>query len=73
MHKLLAGLLSTHELLGSNTALDVALRLAMHLRALAWLERPASARALVRSISERFDQRGQRQRFRKQWQGRVRI
>lgn len=52
---------------------DADLPLAMHLRALTWLERPASARALVRSISERFDQRSQRQRFRKQWQGRVRI
>ncbi len=32
MHKLLAGLISTHELLGSGTALRVALRLAAHLR-----------------------------------------
>ena len=32
MHKLLAGLISTHELLGSKTALRVALRLGAHLR-----------------------------------------
>lgn len=33
MHKLLAGLITTHELLGSAAALQVAVRLAMHLRA----------------------------------------
>ncbi|MEC7725498.1 MAG: hypothetical protein VYD05_08295, partial [Planctomycetota bacterium] len=33
------------------------LPLALHLRALSWLERPASARALVRTISQRFAQR----------------
>ena len=49
------------------------LPLALHLRALAWLDRPASARSLVRRISERFDQRAQRKRFRQQWQGRVRV
>lgn len=49
------------------------LPLALHLRALTWLERPASARTLVRTISQRFEQRGPRQRFAQQWQGRPRI
>lgn len=45
----------------------VDLPLAMHLRALAWLDRPASARALVRSIAVRFPQRSVRQRFLAEW------
>lgn len=49
------------------------LPLAVHLRALAWLDRPASARSLVRTISERFPQRALKQRFLQQWKGRARI
>jgi hypothetical protein len=39
----------------------------MHLRALAWLDRPAAARSLVRTIAERFPQRSMRRRFLAQW------
>jgi hypothetical protein len=49
------------------------LPLAVHLRALAWLDRPASARSLVRSISERFPQRTLKQRFLQLWNDKVRI
>ncbi|MCU0866261.1 MAG: protein kinase [Planctomycetes bacterium] len=48
--------------------LDAAdLPLSLHLRALALLDRPASARSLVRIISERFPQRAMRRRFVDQW------
>ncbi|MCB9879966.1 MAG: serine/threonine-protein kinase PknK [Planctomycetes bacterium] len=47
---------------------NVDLPLPLHLRVLAWLERPASARSLVRSIAERFPERSIRQRFRAMWQ-----
>jgi tetratricopeptide (TPR) repeat protein len=43
------------------------LPLSLHLRILAWLDRPASARSLVRTIGERFHQRAVRQRFLSQW------
>ncbi|MGC6488941.1 MAG: hypothetical protein ACON4Z_14935, partial [Planctomycetota bacterium] len=49
------------------------LPLSLHLRALTWLDRPASARSLVNSVSQRLGQRSQRQRFRKHWGGRVRV
>ncbi|MCK5944756.1 MAG: protein kinase [Planctomycetes bacterium] len=52
---------------------DTDLPLSVHLRALAWLERPASARSLVRAVSERFVQRTERKRFVQQWQGSARI
>ncbi|MFK7742716.1 MAG: protein kinase [Planctomycetota bacterium] len=43
------------------------LPLPLHLRALLELERPASARSLVRAVSERFAQRGMQKRFRSHW------
>lgn len=49
------------------------LPLALHLRSLELVERPASARTLVRSISERFPQRSVRQRFLSFWQGKARV
>lgn len=49
------------------------LPLALHLRALNLLDRPASARALVRSVSERFPHRAMRQRFLRFWQGKARV
>jgi len=52
---------------------DSDLPLAAHLRALHLVQRPASARALVRSISERFPQRSVRQRFLAFWQKKARI
>lgn len=51
----------------------VDLPLSLHLRALTWLDRPASARSLVRAVSQRLPQRSQRQRFRKHWGGDIRI
>ncbi len=49
------------------------LPLALHLRALKLVERPASARSLVRSISERLPQRSMRQRFLSFWQDKARV
>lgn len=49
------------------------LPLAMHLRVLAWLERPASARSLVRSIGERLPNRVVRRRFLAEWSAGARI
>jgi hypothetical protein len=49
------------------------LPLAVHLRALAWFERPASARAMVRNIAERLAPRALRQRFLAQWQDGARV
>lgn|GEM_PF-5791384 len=49
------------------------LPLALHLRALIWLDRPASARALVRSISQRFERRAERTQFQAQWQEPLRV
>lgn len=43
------------------------LPLSLQLRALSCLDRPASARSLVRTIAERFPQRSSRQRFLAQW------
>ena len=51
----------------------VDLPLSLHLRALTWLDRPASARSLVHAVSQRLQQRSQRQRFRKYWGGHVRV
>ena len=42
-------------------------------RALAWLDRPASARSLVYAVGQRLGQRSLRQRFRKHWSGPVRV
>ena len=52
---------------------DTDLPLALHLRGLHLLQRPASARSLVRSISVRFSQRSVRQRFLAFWQTAPRI
>ncbi|MBL9077967.1 MAG: protein kinase [Planctomycetes bacterium] len=49
------------------------LPLSLHLRALAWMERPASARALVRSIADRLPSRPQRRRFLADWEPGARI
>ncbi len=49
------------------------LPLSLHLRALAWLNRPATARSLVRTIAERLPQRALRQRFVAQWTGNPRV
>ena len=52
---------------------DTDLPLALHLRALQLVQRPATARSLVRSISERFPQRSVRQRFLAFWQNNARV
>lgn len=52
---------------------DVDLPLSLHLRGLAWLDRPASARSLVYAVGQRLGQRSLRQRFRKHWSGPVRV
>jgi hypothetical protein len=62
----------THRLLDALLA-DVDLPLPLHLRALRLLDRPASARSLVRSISERLPQRSLRQRFLGFWDGKARV
>ena len=49
------------------------LPLSLHLRTLAFLDRPASARSLVRMISERFPQRAVRQKFLGQWAAGARV
>ena len=49
------------------------LPLSIHLRVLAWLDRPATARSLVRLIAERFPQRALRQRFLQQWGSGARV
>ncbi|MFT4840637.1 MAG: hypothetical protein ACJA0V_002757 [Planctomycetota bacterium] len=69
---------SGREVAGTHEQMDALLRdtdlpLPMHLRALRLLDRPASARSLVRSVSERFAQRSMRQRFLGIWQGKGRI
>ncbi len=57
-----------------DSLLDTAdLPLGVHLRALTYLERPASARSLLRSIGQRFSRRSMRQRFLHHWQGSVRV
>ena len=62
----------THRLLDALLT-DVDLPLPLHLRALRLLDRPASARSLVRSISERLPQRSLRQRFLGFWDGKARV
>jgi len=52
---------------------DVDLPLSLQLRVLTWLDRPASARSLVRTIGERFQQRSVRQRFLQQWSSGIRV
>jgi hypothetical protein len=52
---------------------DADLPLPLHLRSLRLLDRPASARSLVRTVSQRFAQRSMRQRFLGIWQGKARI
>ena len=52
---------------------DSDLPLSLHLRALAWMDRPASARALVRSIADRLPSRSQRRRFLADWEPGARI
>lgn len=69
---------SAQELPATRTLIEALLRdsdlpLAAHLRALHLVQRPASASALVRSISERFPQRSVRQRFLGFWQKKARI
>ncbi len=49
------------------------LPLALHLRLLGWLDRPASARSLVRSIGERLPNRSMRRRFLAEWSNGARI
>lgn len=49
------------------------LPLSLHLRVLTCLNRPASARSLVRSIAERFPHRPMRQRFLAHWTNGTRI
>ncbi len=49
------------------------LPLSLQLRALACLDRPASARSLVRTIADRFPQRPGRQRFLAQWTAGARV
>ncbi|MFN7671239.1 MAG: protein kinase domain-containing protein [Planctomycetota bacterium] len=49
------------------------LPLSLHLRVLALLDRPASARALVRQIAERFAHRAMRQRFLALWHDGARV
>jgi hypothetical protein len=49
------------------------LSLSLLLRAMAWMDRPASARALVRAIAERLQSRSVRRRFLAQWQAGARI
>lgn len=56
-----------------SLASDSVLPLSLQLRTLAYLDRPASARALVRMIAERFPRRADRQRFLAQWQAGARI
>lgn len=52
---------------------NVDLPLSLHLRVLTYLNRPASARSLVRTIAERFPQRAVRQRFVAHWTAAARI
>jgi hypothetical protein len=52
---------------------SVDLPLSLHLRVLALLDRPASARALVRQIAERFAHRAMRQRFLALWHDGARV
>jgi hypothetical protein len=47
---------------------DADLPLPLHLRALQLLDRPASARALVRTVSARLPQRAMRHKFLTYWQ-----
>ncbi len=49
------------------------LPLSLHLRALAWMDRPASARALVRTIADRLPSRSQQRRFLAEWASGARI
>jgi serine/threonine protein kinase len=52
---------------------DSDLPLSLHLRALAWMVRPASARAVVRTIADRLPSRSQRRRFLAEWASGARI
>lgn len=63
---------ATRDELGALlTATD--LPLSLHLRSLAALDRPASARALVRQIADRFAHRAARQRFLGLWHDGARV
>lgn len=62
----------THRLLDELLA-DADLPLPLHLRALKLLDRPASARSLVRSVSQRLPQRSMRLRFLAFWDGKARV
>ena len=69
---------SGHTVAGTERQLEellqnVDLPLHLHLRSLRLLDRPASARTLVRTISKRFPLRPMRQRFRAFWDGNVRV
>lgn len=64
--------------LGLAEALDALLAeadlpLSLQLRALLFLDRPASARSLVRTIAERFQHRTTRQRFLQLWTSGIRV
>ncbi len=51
----------------------VSLPFSIHLRVLAYLERPVAARTLVRSVAERIPQRALRRRFLAEWSSGARI
>jgi len=75
---LLAMAARDHALDGTTAELEQALEhvrlpLSIHLRVLAFLERPVAARTLVRSIAERMPQRALRRRFLAEWSAGARI
>jgi hypothetical protein len=63
---------NTHEQINALLQ-DADLPLPTHLRSLRLLDRPASARSLVRTVSQRFAQRSMRQTFLGLWQGNARV
>ena len=63
---------NTHDQI-NDLLQDADLPFPMHLRALSLLDRPASARRLVRTVSQRFAQRSMRQRFLDLWQAKARV
>lgn len=68
------GLLAPGELATVEALVaDADLALSIHLRALALLDRPASARTIVRSIAERLPSRSARRQFLAEWGSGARI
>jgi hypothetical protein len=72
--------LASRQLAPANTAASLEalmagsdLPLSFVVRALTWMDRPASARALVRNIAERLPGRSARRRFLAQWQDGARM